>query len=110
MEKLKSEKQWNPLYDINNEECNLENEVSTSNTLNLKTSTVLNYTEEFPKEADLKWSLFSAACSSYRFDSVLKPFPPFFQIDSENKEIDRLVSFFFCIFFLLLSTNFNYIF
>lgn len=41
-----------------------------------KKSVVLrNILENDPKAADLKWSLFVAACQSYRYDSCLKPFP-----------------------------------
>lgn len=47
--------------------------------------------QEDPKATDLKWSMFCAACQSYRYDSVLKPFPPFFFTDSGHKDIDRLV-------------------
>jgi len=39
-----------------------------------------------PKAADLKWSLFVAACQSYRYDSCLKPFPSQF---SNNGIKDR---------------------
>ncbi|XP_024946806.1 mono [ADP-ribose] polymerase PARP16 isoform X2 [Cephus cinctus] len=41
------------------------------------------------KAADLKWSLFIAACHSYRFDSCLKPFPPMY-IVNECKDIEAL--------------------
>lgn len=46
--------------------------------------------QEDPKAADLKWSMFCAACQSYRYDSVLKPFPPFFFTETGHKDIDRL--------------------
>ncbi|XP_053985328.1 protein mono-ADP-ribosyltransferase PARP16 isoform X1 [Hylaeus volcanicus] len=41
------------------------------------------------KAADLKWSLFVAACNTYRYDSCLKPFPPMY-IKNEFKDIDSL--------------------
>ena len=41
--------------------------------------------------ADLKWSLFVAACNTYRYDTCLRPFPPMY-IKNENKDIDALVS------------------
>lgn len=59
----------------------------------LKVFQVANFIEEHPKEADLKWSLFCAAANSYRFDSILQPFPPLFMTD-DYKEIDSLVSIF----------------
>ena len=46
--------------------------------------------EKDPKAADLKWSLFIAACHTYRYDSCLKPFPPMY-IKNECKDIDALV-------------------
>ncbi|KAK6642858.1 hypothetical protein RUM43_004360 [Polyplax serrata] len=56
----------------------------------IKKCTLINYLSESLKEADIKWSLFCAACNSYRFDSVLKPFPPLFVVNPENKEIEHL--------------------
>lgn len=44
------------------------------------------------KAADLKWSLFVAACNTYRYDSCLKPFPPMY-IKNEYKDIEALVEF-----------------
>ncbi|XP_076644296.1 protein mono-ADP-ribosyltransferase PARP16-like isoform X2 [Halictus rubicundus] len=41
------------------------------------------------KGADLKWSLFVAACNTYRYDTCLKPFPPMY-IKNECKDIDAL--------------------
>ncbi|XP_076170661.1 protein mono-ADP-ribosyltransferase PARP16-like [Ptiloglossa arizonensis] len=41
------------------------------------------------KAADLKWSLFVAACNTYRYDSCLKPFPPMY-IKNEYKDIEAL--------------------
>ena len=46
--------------------------------------------EKDPKAADLKWSLFIAACHTYRYDTCLKPFPPMY-IKNECKDIDALV-------------------
>ncbi|KAJ4434433.1 hypothetical protein ANN_22995 [Periplaneta americana] len=45
--------------------------------------------EKDPQAADVKWSLFVAACQSYRYDSCLKPFPPQFIINGA-KDIDSL--------------------
>ena len=45
-----------------------------------------NILENDLKAADLKWSLFIAACQSYRYDSCLKPFPSQF---SSNGIKDR---------------------
>ncbi|XP_011494163.1 PREDICTED: mono [ADP-ribose] polymerase PARP16 [Ceratosolen solmsi marchali] len=41
------------------------------------------------KAADFKWSLFIAACHTYRLDTCLKPFPPMY-IKNEIKDIDGL--------------------
>ncbi|CAK9811737.1 G2/mitotic-specific cyclin-B [Anthophora plagiata] len=41
------------------------------------------------KAADLKWSLFVAACNTYRYDTCLKPFPPMY-IKKECKDIEAL--------------------
>ncbi|KOC68437.1 Poly [ADP-ribose] polymerase 16 [Habropoda laboriosa] len=41
------------------------------------------------KAADLKWSLFVAACNTYRYDTCLKPFPPMY-INNECKDIEAL--------------------
>lgn len=48
-----------------------------------------NLLERDPRAADIKWSLFIAACQSYRYDSCLKPFPPQF-VKNDNKDIDSL--------------------
>lgn len=40
--------------------------------------------------ADLKWSLFVAACQSYKQDSCLRPFPPMFLKDG-SKDFIALV-------------------
>jgi len=45
-----------------------------------------------PLAADLRFSLFIAALHSYRCDSVLRPFPPRFLTEDEEKDIDALVS------------------
>ncbi|XP_076294868.1 protein mono-ADP-ribosyltransferase PARP16-like [Lasioglossum baleicum] len=39
--------------------------------------------------ADLKWTLFVAACNTYRYDTCLKPFPPMY-IKNECKDIEAL--------------------
>ena len=45
-----------------------------------------------PKALDIKWSLFITALQSYKYDSLLKPFPPEFIING-TKDITYLVSF-----------------
>jgi poly[ADP-ribose] polymerase 16 len=49
-----------------------------------------NLLQADPQAADVKFSLFVAACQSYRYDSCLKPFPPQFIRDG-IKDIDALV-------------------
>lgn len=44
-----------------------------------------------PLAADLQWSLFLAALKSYRFDSVLRPFPPMFVGEDDEKDLKALV-------------------
>lgn len=46
--------------------------------------------EKDSRAIDMKWSLFVAACQSYRFDTVLRPFPPAFVKDGV-KDIELLV-------------------
>lgn len=41
---------------------------------------------------DLRWSLFVAALYSYRFDTVLKPFPPQY-IKNGEKDMKNLVRY-----------------
>ncbi|KNC20927.1 hypothetical protein FF38_00292 [Lucilia cuprina] len=41
---------------------------------------------------DAKWTLFVAAALSYRYDSVLKPFPPQFSAEQTGCKIDILMS------------------
>lgn len=61
------------------------------------------------RAADLKWSLFVAACNTYRYDTCLKPFPPMY-IKNECKDIEALVKFlkyqFYC-FYNLHINDFN---
>lgn len=40
---------------------------------------------------DLLWSVFVAALQSYKFDSLLKPFPPPFTKEDGEKDIKSLV-------------------
>lgn len=54
-----------------------------------KLITLRTLLEDDLPSADLKWSLFVAACQSYRYDSCLKPFPPYF-INGDTKDIDGL--------------------
>jgi hypothetical protein len=49
-----------------------------------------NLLQADPQAADVKFSLFVAACQSYRYDSCLKPFPPQFIRDG-IKDIDAVV-------------------
>jgi hypothetical protein len=63
---------------------------SHTSTEDKKTITLRNMLEENRRGADLKWSLFVAACKSYRYDSCLKPFPPQFIING-LKDIEYLV-------------------
>ncbi|XP_026464465.1 mono [ADP-ribose] polymerase PARP16-like isoform X2 [Ctenocephalides felis] len=49
-----------------------------------------NILEKDSRAVDMKWSLFVAACQSYRFNSVLKPFPPAFVKDGV-KDIELLL-------------------
>lgn len=57
----------------------------------MKIVAVKHELEKDLRAADLKWSLFVAACHTYRFDTCLRPFPPMY-IRSEAKDIDALVS------------------
>lgn len=43
--------------------------------------------------SDLKLSAFITALESYRFDSVLRPFPPVGLRDDGSKDVQKLVSF-----------------
>ena len=45
---------------------------------------------EAPLACDLSITLFQSAANSYKHDSLLRPFPPFF-IDNGERDIDRLV-------------------
>ena len=45
-----------------------------------------------PQAVELRWSLFVAALHSYRFDSVLRPFPPLFVKDNGEKDFKSLVN------------------
>ncbi|PSN47378.1 Mono [ADP-ribose] polymerase PARP16 [Blattella germanica] len=45
---------------------------------NKKALSLRSILENDLQAADVKWSLFVAACQSYRYDSCLKPFPPQF--------------------------------
>lgn len=58
--------------------------------VNKKILSLKHLLEKDPKAADLKWSLFIAACQTYRYDSCVKPFPPMY-IKNETKDIDALV-------------------
>lgn len=58
--------------------------------LNEKRRALCAYIRSDMTAADLRWSLFVAAAQNYKFDSVLRPFPPQFQRD-DVKDIERLV-------------------
>ncbi|XP_043280335.1 protein mono-ADP-ribosyltransferase PARP16 [Venturia canescens] len=45
--------------------------------------------ERDPAAADLKWSLFVAACNTYRHNTCLMPFPPMYT-EREGKDIEAL--------------------
>lgn len=51
---------------------------------------VLAKIKEDPLAADLKWSFFVAALHSYRCDSVLRPFPPKFIAQDDEKNVEGL--------------------
>ncbi|KAK7115825.1 protein mono-ADP-ribosyltransferase PARP16-like [Littorina saxatilis] len=51
---------------------------------------ILGKIREDPLAADLRWSLFVAALHSYRCDTVLRPFPPRFVAEDDEKDIDGL--------------------
>lgn len=54
-----------------------------------KLSALKHLLEKDLKAADLKWSLFIAACNTYRYDTCLKPFPAMY-IKNECKDIEAL--------------------
>lgn len=61
-----------------------------------KISSLKNLLKRDPQAADFKWSLFIAACHTYRHDSCLKPFPPMYT-KNETRDIEALVIFFIII-------------
>ncbi|KAK0080504.1 hypothetical protein PV325_013838 [Microctonus aethiopoides] len=54
-----------------------------------KISSLKNLLKRDPQAADFKWSLFIAACHTYRHDSCLKPFPPMYT-KNETRDIEAL--------------------
>ena len=42
---------------------------------------------------DFCWSVFSSAVCSYRADTLLRPFPPMFQTEDGEKDLNALVSY-----------------
>lgn len=58
--------------------------------INFKVSALKCSLEKDLIACDLKWTLFVAACKTFRFDSCLRPFPPMY-IKSDFKDIDALV-------------------
>ncbi|XP_076294533.1 protein mono-ADP-ribosyltransferase PARP16 [Lasioglossum baleicum] len=54
-----------------------------------KVSSLKYLLENDLKGADLKWSLFVAACNTYRYNTCLKPFPPMY-MKKKCKDIDAL--------------------
>ncbi|KAJ9579800.1 hypothetical protein L9F63_004546 [Diploptera punctata] len=62
---------------------------SSTTDIGSKAIELRNMLENDLQAADVKWSLFVAACQSYRYDSCLKPFPPQFILNGV-KDIDSL--------------------
>lgn len=61
---------------------------------NLKESwrTVIQRIRNDPMAVDANLSFFAAVLQSYRWDSILKPFPPMYLLSPDNeKDIERLV-------------------
>lgn len=54
-----------------------------------KVANLLNILQSNFDECDFKWTLFVAAANHYKFDSLLKPFPPAF-VDGKTLDIFRL--------------------
>lgn len=54
-------------------------------------SELIEILERDSNACELKWTLFVAAAQSYRYDSQLKPFPPFYQ-DGQSVNITELLS------------------
>lgn len=50
-----------------------------------------------PIAADLQWSLFLAALKNYKYDSLLRPFPPMFINENDDKDLNALVSINTCL-------------
>lgn len=57
-----------------------------------KVVSLKNLINQDPQAADFKWSLFVAACHTYRHNTCLKPFPPMY-IKNECKDIEGLVNY-----------------
>jgi poly[ADP-ribose] polymerase 16 len=53
---------------------------------------VINKIEEDMLAAEIKISLFVCALESYRYDSVLRPFPPTGLREDVTKDVQKLVS------------------
>lgn len=75
---------------LNSEEPRTEPENCIIDMFEMKKLALENYIHENLRLADFKWSLFCAACHSYRYDSVLRPFPSMF-LKNDAKDIDNLV-------------------
>lgn len=70
-----------------------------------KLSALKHLLEKDLKAADLKWSLFIAACNTYRYDTCLKPFPAMY-IKNECKDIEALVKFLkYCVIHIAFVCN-----
>ncbi|XP_057324159.1 protein mono-ADP-ribosyltransferase PARP16 [Microplitis mediator] len=54
-----------------------------------KVVSLKNIINQDPQAADFKWSLFVAACHTYRHNTCLKPFPPMY-VKNECKDIEGL--------------------
>ena len=87
-----------------------EHSGSTSMGIKAPERTIENVLRKARLEGDLIWSFFVSAAKSYRFSSVLHPFPPMFNEDGRaEKLVFPLVMyiFMFCYFFYF-SNNSHY--
>ncbi|XP_076644301.1 protein mono-ADP-ribosyltransferase PARP16-like [Halictus rubicundus] len=81
--KIDTESDVNILYTSQVDSTNSQEDITK------KVSSLKFMLEKDFTAADLKWSLFVAACNTYRYDTCLKPFPPMY-IKNECKDIDAL--------------------
>lgn len=97
--------EFKALYSANPVDSFISNEDTDKKVLALK-----YFLEKDLRAADLKWSLFVAACHTYRTDTCLRPFPPMY-IKNDTKDIDSLVSWkdSFLLLYLLADSTFLYL-